>query len=294
MIADELLAPAFRARLEALEVALRRSLPAPCRGERRSATRKGLSLEFADHRAYVEGDDVRHLDWAGWARLDQLVVKVYHDDEDVELHVLVDDSASMRCGEPSKARWARTVGAAVAWIGLARGHRVALAMLGDPGTVVPRTRGRGAIDRFLEALAAAPGAGRTPPSVAARRWAAETRPRGVVCLISDLFDRAGPEAVVRALAHPFRALDVVHVLAADEARAPAGGDWRFLDAETGTAVDVDLTSAVAEAYERGVRAFVAEAAEACRRRAAAYVHATTDAPLEDFCLRTLVRAGVLR
>jgi len=122
--------PHLQERVSALEVALRRSLASDLRGDRRAPKRKGISVEFADFRGYVPGDDVRHLDWATYARLDQLIVKLYHDEEDVQLHLLVDDSRSMYFGDPQKARYAREVAAAFAWIALFRQWRVSLTLLG--------------------------------------------------------------------------------------------------------------------------------------------------------------------
>jgi len=90
-----LLDPELRARVARLEFVLRRPLPSDRRGERRSVVRKGTSLEFCDYRPYAPGDDVRHLEWKAYARLEQLVLRVYHDEEDLAVHVLVDDSASM-------------------------------------------------------------------------------------------------------------------------------------------------------------------------------------------------------
>lgn len=290
----EIISAQFRSRLEALETALRRTLPATWRGDRRSLVRKGISLEFSDHRAYVEGDDVRHLDWAGYARLDQLMVKVYHDEEDLELSVVLDDSASMAFGRPQKALFARQVAAALIWIGLANGHRVSLAVLGDTTEILPRAMGRGAAGRFFERLAAPVGASRAGLVRGVERFVSERRPRGIVVLISDLFDRAGPTAIMRPLEHPSRELDVLHVMSADEIDPPSDGDYRFKDSETGHQVEVHLADPILATYKKTVRAFLVDARETCKKRGSAYVHVTSDKNLEDFCLRTLVREGVLR
>lgn len=289
-----LLSPEFQARLEGLVIALRRSLPSTARGERRSAVKKGLSLEFADHRAYVPGDDVRHLDWASYARLDQLVLKLYHDEEDLQLNVLVDDSASMSFGSPTKASFARQAAAALAWIGLVNDHRVTLGLLRDEIDVVPAARGRGSMQRFLEALAEEQAPAAFSLHEAVRAFAARTRPRGAIVVLSDLLDRDGVVAALKTLEHPTRELHVVHVLAPEEVEPESFGDFRYVDSETGEKVEVSLTAAVVEGYQRTVRAFQADCAENCRRRNATYSFARSDASLEDFVLRTLVREGVLR
>lgn len=283
----------FLARLAALELVVRRALPSNLRGDRR-ARRKGTSLEFADTRGYSPGDDVRHLDWATYARLDQLVVKLYHDEEDVRLHLVVDDSASMAFGAPTKAEFARRVAAALAWIGLSHQQRVALTLLGETERSVPHVAGRPAFVRLLELLAEDPAPGRRPLHEALRSWVDRARPRGSVVLISDLLDPVGPADVVRVLARPSSEATVVHVLAREDVDPDLDGDLRLIDAETGDAVEVNVDGDVLEAYRERARRFLAHCRECARRRGTAYGAAVTDEGVEEFLLRSLVGAGVLR
>jgi len=286
-----LLTPEFQGRLTGLELALRRALPSTLRGDRRSPTRKGISLEFADYRAYVPGDDVRHLDWATYGRLDQLIVKLYHDEEDVQLHLLIDDSRSMS-GE--KLFLARQIAAGLAWIGLANANRVSLVHLADDPDVAPLTRGTASFGRLLDRLAQPSGAGTEPLHRSCQAFARRSRPRGVVILVSDLMDPAGVAASLRELQTPTAELDVIHVLDAEELEPSLEGDLRLIDSETGQKVEVSLAPSVLEAYRRTARAFVADCAETCRRRGAAYAQTSTKEPFESFLLRILVQQGILR
>ncbi|MCB9883311.1 MAG: DUF58 domain-containing protein [Planctomycetes bacterium] len=289
-----LLDPAFQARLAGLELALRRALPSSLRGDRRSPLRKGISLEFADYRPYAPGDDVRHLDWASYARLDQLILKLYHDEEDVQLHVVLDDSESMRFGEPEKAQYARQVAAALVWIGLGSGNRVALTRLADQPDTVELTRGMASYARFAQALEA--------PSLEScgalhtwcRTFANTRRPRGVIVLLSDLLDRAGPRACLEALQRPATELTVLHLLAREELEPRLEGDLRLVDGEDEQTVDVSVTERLLDTYRRTARAFVASCAETARARDVVYARTTTDTPLEAFVLGTLTGQGVLR
>jgi uncharacterized protein (DUF58 family) len=292
-MSDPLLAPGLQARLAALELLLRRALPSSLRGDRRSR-RKGLSLELADHRAYAPGDDVRHLDWAAYARLDQLVVKLYHDEEDVQVHLLVDDSASMQHGEPSKARFAREVAAALAWIGLSHAQRVGVTLLGDEPRGVPLSRGQGSFARIVDALVAPTPPGKRALSASCADFMARERPRGALVLVSDLLDPAGLDATLRTLQRTTTELTLVQVLAPDELEPALEGDLCLVDSETGHEVLVALTPAVLAAYRARARSFVAHCAELARRREVAFAQVRSDASLEAFLLRALVAERVLR
>ncbi len=288
-----LLSAEFLARLAALEVAVRKALPSTMRGDRR-ASRKGTSLEFADYRAYAPGDDVRHLDWASYARLDQLVVKLYHDEEDVRLHLVVDDSASMRFGAPSKADFARRVAAALGWIGLSHQQRVGVTLLGAAERSVPLVSGRPSFPRLLERLAEEAPPSRRPLHEACRAWIDRARPRGSIVLISDLLDPAGPLEVLRAFLRPTTEVTVCQVLAREEVDPELEGDLRLIDAESGDVVEVNATDEVLAAYRERAGRFLAHCRETARRRGVAYGSAVTDEGLEEFLLRSLVGAGVLR
>ena len=120
----------FLRRLEQLELASRRLTAGRMKGERRSV-RRGQSVEFADYRNYAAGDDLRQLDWNVYARLEKLFVKLFVEEEDVTVHILVDASRSMDYGEPNKLDAARRAAAALGYLGLASMDRVSVAFLGD-------------------------------------------------------------------------------------------------------------------------------------------------------------------
>ena len=175
-----LLSKDFLAKLGALEIVSRRIRRGRFRGERRS-TRRGTSVEFADHRPYTAGDDVRFLDWSLYARMDQLMTKLYHDEEDLAVHLVLDRSASMDFGEPTKALYAKRVLAAVGYIALLGMNRVVLWSPGEGGEIDVRgLRSARSAARLFEALDAAPVGGATGLGETMRRWAGTRRPRGVL------------------------------------------------------------------------------------------------------------------
>ncbi len=151
---DELLDPRLLARLARLDVRSLRVFMGKLQGERRSK-RRGRSVEFDDHRNYVPGDDPRFIDWSVYARLDKLFIKLFLEEEDLALHVVVDASLSMRAGEPDKLLFAARTAAALGAIGLTKQNRVALTVFGAPGAGIAHLadqRGRRNLRRFVEFL----------------------------------------------------------------------------------------------------------------------------------------------
>src|SRR5437667_1525080 len=150
--AQPLLDPQFLARLEQLELVSRKIFLGRLKGERRSK-RKGQSVEFADYRNYVVGDDLRHLDWNLFARLDRLFIRLFLEEEDLHFTILIDNSLSMDFGNPTKLHYARQVAAALAFIGLVNMDRVVVHVFNDGLTqTMPAVRGRRSLWRVLDFL----------------------------------------------------------------------------------------------------------------------------------------------
>jgi uncharacterized protein (DUF58 family) len=118
-----LLDPSFMSRLDQLDILSRKLLAGKLKGERRSK-RRGQSVEFADYRNYVIGDDLRFIDWNIYARLDKLFLKLFLEEEDLSLFILVDVSKSCDYGEPNKAIYLKRVAAALGYVGLVNYNRV--------------------------------------------------------------------------------------------------------------------------------------------------------------------------
>lgn len=289
-----LLTPELRGRLARLELALKRRLPSLLRGDRKSAQRKGISLEFSDFRNYVLGDDVRHLDWAAYGRLDQLVVKLYHDEEDLEVRILVDESASMAHGDGEKLLLARTLALALSWVGFARGHRVTVARLGETPEVRRFGRDRGSVPSLARFLESSMARCTLPPSELCRRLASKEPPRGVIVFLSDLLDPAGPVEIVRPLLRHDTEVFVIQVLSEEDLSPRLEGECALIDSENGSKVEVFASEALLESYRRRVRSFVASCADSLRRYGASFAQVSTAMSLEEAVLKHLVREGILR
>ena len=142
----------FLAQLERLTLLSRRTFRGRVRGERRSP-RRGHSVEFCDYRAYGVGDDLRYVDWNIYGRLDRLHVKLFVDEEDLCLHLLLDASASMDFGTPTKLEYGARLAAALGFIGLVSMERVGVGVLRERvAEGWPPTRGRNQVVNLFEFL----------------------------------------------------------------------------------------------------------------------------------------------
>src|SRR5436190_9163581 len=126
----QLLDPQFLTRLEQLELVSRKIFVGRMKGERLSK-RKGQSVEFADYKNYVVGDDLRFLDWNLFARLDKLFIRLFLEEEDLHLYLLFDNSLSMDFGSPTKLRFAKQLAAALGFVGLVNNDRVIVEAFND-------------------------------------------------------------------------------------------------------------------------------------------------------------------
>ena len=284
---------AFLRQLERLLLLMRSPVRGGLKGGRRSVKR-GQSVEFADYRDYTMGDDLRQLDWNVYARLERLFVKLFVEEEDVTVTLLVDASASMAGGQPSKLLFAKRAAAALGYVALASEDRVAVSSLA--GRVARRRaamRGSGRIFRLLADLSSIePADGATDLLAAARHAAAQLHGRGVVILISDLLDPAA-DRVIRELAATGSELVVLHVLSPDELDPSLEGDLRLVDIETGDGIDVTVDLATIDAYRRRLAAWKAGFVEVAAKRRASYVDLASDAILADLMFAELRRRRVL-
>jgi uncharacterized protein (DUF58 family) len=283
----------FLRQLERLLVLMRSPVRGGLKGGRRSVKR-GQSVEFADYRDYALGDDLRQLDWNVYARLERLFVKLFIEEEDVTVTLLIDASASMTAGEPSKLVFAKRAAAALGYIGLASEDRVTVSALA--GRVSRRRasmRGSGRIFRLLADLSAIEAAdGPTDLVAAARHAAAQLHGKGVVILLSDLLDPTA-DKVIRELAATGSELIVLHVLSPDELDPRLEGDLRLVDVETGEGVDVTVDLPTLDAYKARLAAWKAAFADLAAKRRASYVDLPSDANLADLMFNELRRRRVL-
>lgn len=289
----ELMDPGFLRYLEQLQLVSKKTFLGRLKGERRSKKR-GISIEFADYRDYAKGDDLRFLDWNIFGRLDRLFTKLFHEEEDLYLYILVDSSASMAQGEPKKSTFAKKVAAALAYITLAGMDRVCLVGF-DQGKYrwMQPARGKGAIWRILSFLEDLPVEGETSLAEGCRRFVMQQKRGGVVVLISDLFDPLGYEDGVKQLLQRNNEVYLLQTLSPQEAHPEMVGSLRLLDVETGEPVEVSVTEELLNVYEKRLRAFQLGVRDFSLRYGMHYLPMISDAPVERLLTDAFKRLGLV-
>ncbi|HET8576408.1 MAG TPA: DUF58 domain-containing protein [Methylomirabilota bacterium] len=284
---QELLSADFLAQLERFSLLSRRAFRGRVKGERRSP-RKGISVEFSDYRPYGVGDDIRYVDWNVYARLDRLYLKLFVDEEDLCLHLLVDGSTSMEFGTPPKLDFAARLAAGLGFVGLVNLERVGAGVLRDRvAEGFSPARGRGQVLPLMEFLARLEPGGGTALNDGLAAYALRTREAGVAVLISDLMDPGGYERGLKGLLERRFDVHVIHVLSPDEVSPSFGGDLRLTDAETGEQRDLTLDGEALRTYHQRLRDFLERAEAFCRANEISYYRVVTDTPVEEFMLGQL-------
>jgi len=284
---QDLLSPEFLLQLERLALLSRRAFRGRTRGERKSP-RKGMSVEFSDYRPYGAGDDLRYVDWNIYGRLDRLYLKLFVDEEDLRLHLLLDGSASMSFGEPGKLHYAARLAAALGFVGLASHERVSVAVIRDRmAEGWSPARGRGQLLSLLEFAARLRAEGPTGLSDALVAYALRSREAGLAVLISDLLDPAGYERGLKALLERRFDVHVVHLLSPEELNPVLAGDLRLTDAETGEIQDFTMDGEAMRSYRERLGEFLESAESFCRANEISYHRVATDTPVEELVLREL-------
>ena len=297
-----LLEESARRKLDPLMLVASKVRAGAIKGERRS-TKRGTSIEFADYRNYSPGDDLRRLDWNVYARLDRPYIKLLEDEEDLAVHVLLDNSASMDWpndpGAPEDANkllYSRRLAAGLSYIALGTNDRLTITTLsgGIEGDSFGPVRGRGqSIGMLRFAHAVRPG-GITDLNTALKNYTVRARRPGLCFVITDMFSPAGYLDGFNALLGRGYELVVIHVLSPDEIEPPMAGDLRLIDVETGTAQEVSLDSTMRGMYMERVEAWREGIRAECSRRGIHYLSITTDTPWEKVILYDLRRLGVVK
>jgi uncharacterized protein (DUF58 family) len=290
---SELLSPKLLAQLERMELVSRKIFRGRMKGERRSR-RKGQSVEFADFRNYVVGDDLRFIDWNLYARLDKLFLKLFLEEEDLHFYALIDASASMEFGEPTKLHYAKQLAAALGFIGLCRADRVRLETLSSSRQQSPVLRGRRSLWRMLDYLNSIESGQNISLAEGVKNFCLRNSGKGIVVLISDLMDKHGFESAFRYFVAQEMDVYVVHVLSPEEIKPDVAGDLKLVDCEDADVTEITVSRPLLKHYERTLAAFIEGAREFCVRRGMGYVLASTEVPIEQIVSVYLRQWGLVR
>jgi uncharacterized protein (DUF58 family) len=283
------------------------------KGERRSLKR-GTSVEFADYRNYTAGDDLRQVDWNVFARLEKVFLKLFEEEEELTVHVLLDCSRSMDWsgadlefvneGHPfdvhpkwNKLMYAKKTAAALCYMALSALDRVTITAIGAQGdanqTRLPMTRGKNQtvrMMRYLENLQSGGGSGFEAEMI---RYAKQARYKGLLVIISDLLVPGGCFEGFKALQSVGFEVMILHVLSPDEVHPEIRGDIRLVDVETGEQQEVSIDAGAIELYHQEFIHWQNEIYSFCQRRNINYVQVETSLPFDELVLHYMRQRGLI-
>jgi uncharacterized protein (DUF58 family) len=292
--ATPLLDPEFLHKLEQLELVSRKIFVGRMKGERKSK-RRGSSVEFADHRNYSVGDDLRHIDWNVYGRLDKLFLKVFLEEEDLHVYTLLDTSLSMDFGDPTKLHYGKQVAAALAFIGLVNHDRVVLDTFGSAlESGLPSVRGRSQMWRVVQYLERLEASGGSDLTAAAKSFAIQHAGKGVVVVISDFLDKRGYQDALRYLLARNMDIYVIHVLSREEVEPELAGDLRLVDVEDDDEAEITISAPLLKRYKDNLNAFLGGLRDWCTKRGITYIFTTNQNPFDKLILNYLRERGLVQ
>jgi uncharacterized protein (DUF58 family) len=274
-------------------VVSRKVLAGKLKGERRSK-RRGQSVEFADYRNYVIGDDLRFIDWNVYARLDRLFLKLFLEEEDLALYVLIDMSKSVDYGNPSKSLYIKQVAAALGYIGLVNYNRVVIAAMAD--NIVAETgalRGRRRVAQMIDFISKLEPAGPSHFANACKRFALSHRQKGVCVVLSDFYDKGGYENGLRYVAGGKYDLFCVQTLSPQEIEPDLQGDLKLRDMEDDDTAEVSITQPLIKQYKANLNAYCLSLKDYITRRGGTYLFTSTAVPFDTLVLNYMRERGLL-
>jgi uncharacterized protein (DUF58 family) len=304
-----LLTPELLRRLEQFQLLAARRSKSSAKGERRSKAR-GQSVEFADFRNYVAGDDFRYLDWNLYGRLDKLFLKLYEEERELPVRIFLDASESMSFGTPPKFDFARQVAAAVGYVALCGFDRVTVHIFPEPDPAAPNVnaaalsaemaargglrsvRGRKSSLQFFQNLSNVTARGASDLNEKLRRGALSSRQTGVAVVLTDFLDPAGYETGLNALIGRGFQVNAIQILAPEELNPGTYGDLRLVDCETGGMQEVTFGKYRLKAYQQTVQNFCQRLREFCQGRGMSFFSVSSETPLEQLLLKQLRQAEV--
>ncbi len=284
----------FLHKLEQLELVSRKIFVGRMKGERKSKKR-GASVEFADHRNYTSGDDLRHIDWNVYGRLDKLFLKLFLEEEDLHFYTLLDTSMSMDFGEPTKLHYGKQVAAALSYIGLVNHDRIMMDAFStklDRG--MPSVRGRSQMHRVISYLDSLKADGSSDLTAAAKAFAIKHSGKGIVVVISDFLDKKGYQDALRYLLARNLDIYVVHVLSKEEVEPELAGDLKLVDSEDDDIAEITISAPLLRRYKENLNNFVGGLKQWCTKRGITYIFTTNHNPFDKLVLNYLRERGLVK
>lgn len=249
---EDLINPGFLAKLETLQIMSKKIITGSSKGERLS-TKKGRSLDFADYRNYTPGDEIRIIDWNVYGRLEKLFVKLFAEEEELILYILVDSSLSMSYGKPPKIIPAKQTAAALAYIALSNFDRAAVGVFDETlAKYHAPVRGKNQIFHIFNILKSISPSGQTSLAASLENFTVRKQRPGIVLVISDFLDPGGFKEQLAKIRYQKHELFLLQILDKEEVYPQLGGDLKLLEIETKEFKELTVTDQLLELYQKTV------------------------------------------
>lgn len=282
----------FMKKLEYLSLVSKRLFRGQLLAQKRTR-QLGGGVEFADHRDYAPGDDLRYLDWNVYARLGSRLIKRFEEEEDLHVYFFLDCSRSMAVGQPNKFDYARQLAAALAYIALADLDRISVVPFAEKiYDVFPLTRGKQhvlSLFRYLEGLETTG----TETSLAdcVREFVHRKQRSGLAVVLSDLYDSAGFQQGVDLLRYRGFEPNLIQIHDRNEAEPQLRGDLQLVDIETSSVRDVTISESVLRRYKTVFAEFLDSVKKYCVGHGLGGTIARTEIPFDELILRMMKETG---
>lgn len=285
----------FMRRLERLKIETRMILGGKMKGDKQSR-KHGASVEFADYRDYHQGDDLRYLDWNIYARLNRFFLKLFHEEEDLNVYIFIDTSASMAAGEPPKILFAKQLALALSYICLSNLDRLYIYTFSSElsSTAPLPIRGKSSFPVVLNIMNNARAGGTTDFAKVMKEFSVRHQLRGLAFIISDLIDPVNLEEGLKRISFSGHDLLLIHILDKNEIEPSIRGDWALIDSESNEKVEVSISPRLILDYKRRLRAYIDAIKVKAKKLNAGYIFTSTEVSIEDFLLKELVRTDFLK
>lgn len=280
----------FLKSLRMLRIVTRRFFRGQKVGQRKSQ-RKGASVEFKDYKEYQPGDDPRFLDWNVYGRFDKLLVKLFHNEEDLQVFVLVDSSASMQFGSPSKYDHARRLAAAISYLAASGLDRSLVMTFADGLSRLSTPASRpGHVFHHFRFLEKAEGGGPSRLEKSVDEFLSRTKRKGAVFVVSD-FLTEGVQEALRKLRFNRHEVFLIQVLSEEEQVPTLAGLVQLVDSETGNQRELYMDAAAIEAYRQVLEEFTGGLESFALGQGITYVKSSTSAPFQSTILQLFAPRG---
>jgi len=287
----------FLKTLKLLNIVTRKVFTGQGQGLRRTFS-KGTSIEFSDYRKYVEGDDLRFIDWNLYARLDKVFIKLFHNEENLNVYIMVDSSRSMAFGTPSKIDYAKKLAAAISYIALVKFDRVQIIDFanGIKNRLKP-VEGPKKVIKAFEQISEIKPSGRTNLLRAVEELFKHRLKSGVIYIISDFMEKRVDyyERFERALKlliyHGFE-VNFIQVLLDEEANPLKRGNFKFVDSESGESMEITVSQDVINKYMELLNEWMDFLTKTAKKVRANFIKTTTQIPFENILLTHFSRKKI--